>query len=126
MNKLIFEYHLTAVSIIVYSQSIEAPLQKVGGVLIAPSTMPVLFWRIADVPWLDKEKTFIHGRQSFTYRAPLKADSHLDCELTLTKREQKTGRSGNLILYTHTLSCKCKDERIVTAKTVLISIGDLS
>jgi hypothetical protein len=95
-----------------------------GDILVAPSTMPITFWKIREVPWLDKEKTFIHGRQSFTYMAPLKAGSHLDCELSLTKMEQKAGRSGDMSLYTHVLTCACKGEPIVTAETVLISIGD--
>nr|WP_281273444.1 MaoC family dehydratase N-terminal domain-containing protein [Cohnella lupini] len=95
-----------------------------GDVLIAPSTMPITFWKIADVPWLDKDNTFIHGRQSFIYKVPLKADSHLVCDLSLTKMEKKVGRSGELILYTHVLTCACKGEPIVTAETVLISIGD--
>ncbi|QAY65831.1 FAS1-like dehydratase domain-containing protein [Paenibacillus protaetiae] len=124
MNKITFPYHLTAASIIAYAHSIEAPLQRIGEALIAPSTMPVAFWKIADAPWLDKGKTFLHGSQSFTYKAPLKAGAHLVCELELTKTEKKTGRSRNLILYTHVLTCTCGGERIVTAETVLIDAGD--
>ena len=123
MNRLAFEYRLTAASIIAYSQSIEAPLQKAGEVLIAPSTMPIIFWRIAEVPWLDQEKTFLHGRQSFAYNSPLKAGSLLVCELTLTNLEKKAGSSGELTLYTHTLECMCGGDLIVTAETVLISVG---
>jgi hypothetical protein len=54
MNSYTFPYYLTTASIIAYSYSIEAPLQKMGDVLVAPTTMPITFWKIAEVPWLDK------------------------------------------------------------------------
>lgn len=124
MNRYTLQYYLTTESIIAYAQSIEAPVQKAGGVLIAPSTMPVTFWNIADVPWLDKEKTLIHGRQSFAYEAPLKAGSRLVCELALTKVEKKVGRSGALTLYTHILKCICRGELIVTVEEIRQNGGE--
>ncbi|MBM7566159.1 FAS1-like dehydratase domain-containing protein [Paenibacillus sacheonensis] len=126
MNRLVFRYRLTTASIMAYSQSIEAPLQKADEILIAPPTMPITFWKIADVPWLDQEITYIHGRQSFAYDAPLMAESHLDCELKLANLEHKAGSRGALTLYTHMLVCMCNGERIVAAETVLLSVGDPS
>ncbi|MNN88108.1 hypothetical protein D3C81_2057520 [compost metagenome] len=66
----------------------------------------------------------IHGSQSFLYEGPIFAGMILDCELSLSKIEKKTSRHGELTLYTHSLICKCNDEHIVTADTVLIQIGD--
>ncbi|GLX70650.1 FAS1-like dehydratase domain-containing protein [Paenibacillus glycanilyticus] len=126
MIQITFTYHLTLEAVIAYSQSIEAPLQQIRDAWIAPATMPITFWKIADVPWLDPKTTYIHGKQSFAYNAPLTAGSQLDCVLTLTKVETKSGRSGNLELLTHTLTCTCKDKPILTAETVLITIGDPS
>ncbi|MEJ9220607.1 MaoC family dehydratase N-terminal domain-containing protein [Paenibacillus glucanolyticus] len=124
MNKLEFAYHLTPEAILAYAHSTETPLQKIDGTWLAPPTMPVTFWTLADVPWLDKERTFIHGSQSFAYEKPLLAGAHLDCVLTLTRMEQKTGHSGALTLYTHLLECRCKGELVVSAETVLISLED--
>lgn len=121
MTRLVFPHHLTAKAITAYGDSLEAPLQKQDGHLIAPPTMPITFWHTDEVPWLAQEKALIHGQQSFNYETPLKAGDVLACELTLMKRETKTGRSGTLTLYTHRLECWCKGELIVTADTVLIS-----
>lgn len=121
MNRIVFPCYLTVEAIRDYGDSIEAPLPKLAGQLIASPTMPITFWHTDEVPWLPKEKPLIHGQQSFSYEAPLKAGDLLACELTLMKRETKTGRSGTLTLYTHRLECWCKGELIVTADTVLIS-----
>lgn len=124
MNKLEFAYLLAPEAVLAYAQSINAPLQRVDGTWLAPPTMPVTFWTIADAPWLDQDRIFIHGSQSFAYEKPLKAGSNLDCVLTLIRMEQKTGRSGLLTLYTHLLECSCKGERVVSTETVLISLED--
>lgn len=121
MKRLVFPYLLTAEAIMAYGDSIAAPLQQVDGHWIAPPTMPITFWHTDQVPWLAKEKALIHGRQSFSYEAPLKAGDLLACELTLIQCETKTGRSGTLTLYTHRLECWCRGELVVTADTVLIS-----
>lgn len=121
MNRLVFPHRLTAEAIIAYGRSIAAPWQQVDGCLVAPPTMPITFWHTDEVPWLAKEKALIHGQQSFCYEAPLKAGDWLACELTLIKCESKTGRSGQLTLYTHRLECWCQGVLAVTADTVLIS-----
>ncbi|MFU1797437.1 MaoC family dehydratase N-terminal domain-containing protein [Paenibacillus azoreducens] len=124
MNKLQQRIHIRADSILQYAKSIGAPVQMLDGVLIAPATMPIIFWQASDIPWLPANGTLIHGSQHFSYEAPVVAGMTLDCELSLTRVEQKTGRKGQLILYTQTLICKCCGDLIVTAETVLISVGD--
>ena len=124
MNSIRYQVHLTEDAIIQYANSIEAPLQRIGSMLIAPSTMPITFWKTCDVPWLSKLGTLIHGKQQFHYDAPLTAGMDLDCDLSLTKVEKKQGRQGALTLYTHSLICTCEGKRIVTVETVLISVGD--
>ncbi|MED5017290.1 MaoC family dehydratase N-terminal domain-containing protein [Paenibacillus chibensis] len=109
-----------------YARSIEAPVQMANGVPVAPATMPVLFWQAFDIPWLNLTEPLIHGTQRFSYEAPITAGMTLECELSLTKVEKKTGHQGELTLYTHTLVCTCEGEPIVTAETVLLSVGERS
>ncbi|MFC3747041.1 MaoC family dehydratase N-terminal domain-containing protein [Paenibacillus sp. GCM10012306] len=124
MNSIRFQVHLTEDAIVQYANCIEAPLQRMGGVLIAPSTMPITFWKISDAPWLDMPGPLIHGKQQFHYEAPLTAGMELDCDLSLTKVEKKHGRQGIMVFYTHALTCTCAGKHIVTVETVLISVGD--
>lgn len=124
MNKLEQRIHVSAEMITQYAKSIEYPLQSVNGVLIAPATMPIIFWKEFDIPWLDRDMPLIHGSQHFSYETPVTAGMILDCELTLVKVEKKSGSRNNLTLYTHTLVCTCDGSLIVTAETVLISVED--
>ncbi|MEC0094079.1 hotdog family protein [Paenibacillus macquariensis] len=124
MNSVQHRLHITAEWITDYAQSIEAPLQRIHGDIIAPATMPIIFWQSFDIPWLNVEGPFIHGSQHFSYKAPIIAEMILDCELSLSKVEKKVGSQGDLTLYTHTLVCKCNGDLIVTADTVLIRVGD--
>ncbi|MWV42785.1 hypothetical protein GRF59_04020 [Paenibacillus sp. HJL G12] len=123
MTKLHQRVQLSAEWISAYAKSIGAPMQTLNGVLIAPATMPVIFWKGFDIPWLHMNKPLIHGSQRFSYEAPITADMTLDCELSLTKIEKKAGKQGELTFYTHSLVCKCEGEHIVTAETVLIAVG---
>lgn len=124
MNKLQKRIYISAESIIQYANSIEFPLQTANGELIAPATMPIIFWQEFDVPWLPKNEPLIHGSQQFIYEEPLTAGMTLNCELALHKVEKKAGREGNLTLYTHSLVCTRENNLIVTAETVLIFVGD--
>ena len=124
MNKLWKRIHLSAETIAQYAESIESPLQTANGELIAPATMPIIFWEEFDIPWLPVNEPLIHGSQQFTYEAPLTAGMTIDCELSLHKVEKKDGRQGNLTLYTHSLVCTSENNLIVTAETVLISVGE--
>ncbi|MEC0372263.1 FAS1-like dehydratase domain-containing protein [Paenibacillus chibensis] len=126
MKQLRHQLQITDTWIMEYARSIEAPVQMVNGVPVAPATMPVLFWQAFDIPWLNLTGPLIHGTQRFSYEAPITAGMTLECELSLTKLEKKTGRQGELTLYTHTLVCTCEGEPIVTAETVLISVGERS
>ncbi|MDQ0195263.1 FAS1-like dehydratase domain-containing protein [Paenibacillus wynnii] len=125
MNMIRFQVQLTPDNIEQYANSIDSPLQKIGGVVIAPSTMPVTFWKMEDAPWLDREVAMIHGTQQFYYHAPLMAGMILTCELSLLKVEQKNGRQGLLTFYTHSLVCCHRGSPIAAAETVLIRIGEM-
>jgi hypothetical protein len=124
MKSIHHQIYVTAEWISDYAQSIEAPVQTIKGNLIAPSTMPIIFWQAFDIPWLSKGESLLHGMQKFSYQAPITAGMTLDCELALTSKVQKDGRQGKLTFYTNTLVCKCEGELIVTAETVLIRVGD--
>ncbi|WP_339811662.1 MaoC family dehydratase N-terminal domain-containing protein [Paenibacillus sp. FSL R7-0189] len=124
MNSVRHQIHMTAEWISDYAQSIEAPLQTINGKLIAPATMPIIFWQDFDIPWLIIGEPLLHGTQKFSYQAPITAGMILDCELAFTGEVQKEGRQGKLTFYTHTLVCRCEGELIVTAETVLIRVGD--
>lgn len=124
MNMVQQQLYVTDEWISRYAQSIEAPLQKIDGKFIAPSTMPIIFWQEFDIPWLKEARALIHGTQRFSYETPITAEMVLDCELTLTNAEEKVGKQGMLTFLTHTLVCKCKDDLVVTAETVLIQVGD--
>lgn len=126
MKQLRHQLQITDTWILEYARSIEAPVQMANGVPVAPATMPVLFWQAFDIPWLNLTGPLIHGTQQFSYEAPITAGMTLECELSLTKVEKKTGRQCELTLYTHTLVCTCEGEPIVTAETVLISVGERS
>lgn len=124
MNMLQKRIYVSAKSITQYAKSIEFPVPTSSGELIAPATMPIIFWSEFDIPWLPMNEPLIHGSQQFSYEAPITAGMTLDCELSLQKVEKKAGRHGNLTLYTHRLVCTSRNKLIVTAETVLISVGD--
>ncbi|GAB6989747.1 FAS1-like dehydratase domain-containing protein [Paenibacillus pini] len=123
MNRLEHRFHITSEWISEYAQSIQAPLQMIHGNLIAPATMPIIFWQAFNIPWLSVDTPLIHGKQSFSYKAPITAGMIIDCELSLTKIEKKAGREGDLTLFKHSLICTSEGRIICTAETVLISIG---
>lgn len=123
MNIVQSQLYITNEWITEYAQSIKAPLQILHGRLIAPATMPVIFWQAFDIPWLDLEMSLIHGSQHFAYEQPITAGMLLHCELSLIKVEQKIGRTGPLTFFTHSLVCTCGNALIVTADTVLIKVN---
>ncbi|MBP1999905.1 hypothetical protein J2Z69_000924 [Paenibacillus shirakamiensis] len=124
MNKLHHRFELSATSIMEYAKSIGADLQMVDGTLIAPSTMPIIFWTAFDVPWLNTDLPILHGKQQFYYEAPLEAGMMLDCELSLIQMERKSGRRGELTLYTHMLTCSYNGRLLMSSETILISVKD--
>ncbi|MNI12085.1 hypothetical protein D3C73_652530 [compost metagenome] len=124
MTSVQHQLYISAEWITDYAQSIEAPMQTINNLLIAPVTMPIIFCQQFDIPWLKKGSPLIHGSQSFSYESPIVAGMILDCELSLSKIEKKTSRRGELTLLTHSLVCKCNEKHIVTAETVLIQVGD--
>lgn len=125
MNKIRFQVQLTTENIVQYAHSIGSPAQRIKGVAVAPSTMPVTFWSIQDVPWLHGKSAMIHGAQKFAYHAPLMAGMNLACELSLLAVEHKNGRSGVLTFYTHSLICCHRGSPIAEADTVLIGRGEV-
>jgi hypothetical protein len=124
MRKVRQRIQVTEEWIFHYPRSIGAPMQTIGGELIASATMPCIFWRGLDIPWLNEGDTWIHGSQRFSYESPLTSGMNLDCELSLMKTETKEGRQGKLTLYTHTLVCCNGNDLIITAETVLIQVGE--
>jgi len=126
VNSIQQQIHITADWIRLYAQSIEAPMQTLHGDLIAPATMPIVFWQVFDIPWLKLNNVvpYIHGTQQFTYEKPIIAGMILDCQLSLLKVEEKVSRKGILTLYYYELVCHCETNLIVTAETVLIQVGD--
>jgi hypothetical protein len=118
------QIHMTAEWITQYAQSIDHPLHTINGNLVAPATMPIIFWQVFNIPWLSMNAPLIHGTQHFSYQAPITAGMILDCELALTHVVEKEGRQGTMTFYTHTLVCRCEGELMVTAETVLIRVGD--
>lgn len=66
MNKVRHQVHITAEWISDFAQSIGAPLQMIKGDLIAPATMPIIFWQFFDIPLLKTDAPLIHGTQQFT------------------------------------------------------------
>ena len=108
-----------------YAQSIDSPLQILQGKLVAPSTMPVIFWQFFKETSSHQLPT-LHGSQKFYYEEPITAGMILDCELELLKSEEKNGKTGKLTLFTYSLTCKCKEKIIVIATTILIQVGETS
>ncbi|AIQ42198.1 MaoC family dehydratase N-terminal domain-containing protein [Paenibacillus sp. FSL R7-0297] len=125
MNRICFQVQLMADNILQYADSIASPVQRIKGAVIAPSTMPVTFWSIEDVPWLHGKGTMIHGTQQLTCHAPLLAGMNLACELSLLAVEHKNGRGGLLTLYTLSLVCYHRGSLIAEAETVLIGRGEM-
>lgn len=106
-----------------YAQSIDAPIQTFQGKLIAPSTMPIIFWQFFEETSKQNSSPLLHGSQQFLYKEPITAGMILDCELALVKTEKKSGKSGNLTLFTYNLTCNCEGRNIVIATTTLIQVG---
>ncbi len=123
MTSLRKTIRITAAWISEYAGSIHSPVTTVNGRLVAPATMPVIFWKSLDIPWLRNAGPLILGSQAFSYEAPILEGMTLDVKLSLMKTEKKAGSQRTLTLYTHTLSCAYRDRIIVTAETVLIKTG---
>lgn len=106
-----------------YAKSIDAPLQFVHKMLIAPSTMPILFWSYFNKISKHTALPLLHGSQQFVYNEPITSEMILDCTLTLIKTEKKDGNSGPLTLFTYQLTFHCEGKKIGTATSTLIQVG---
>ncbi|MGE7840487.1 FAS1-like dehydratase domain-containing protein [Lysinibacillus sp. NPDC093712] len=106
-----------------YAKSIEAPLQYLHGKLIAPATMPIVFWQQFDRAIFNNQKPVLHGSQHFFYHVPIQEGMVLHCELALSHKEHKQGKQGPMTFYTYTLNCFEQRTEIVQLKTVLIHVG---
>jgi hypothetical protein len=117
--------HVTTEWIIAYAQSIESPLQYINQQLIAPVTMPILFWKSFEpIYWLNTDRPLLHGSQHFAYTTPITAGMILDCELALIDQQPKIGKTYPFTLFKHRLSGSQEDKVIFTAETTLIQVGD--
>ncbi|MFJ7666446.1 MaoC family dehydratase N-terminal domain-containing protein [Lysinibacillus sp. NPDC097195] len=106
-----------------YAKSIEAPLQYVQNKLIAPVTMPIIFWQQFEGFMLNNQTPLFHGSQQFTYHSPIFEGMVLDCELELSHTVHKQGKAGMMTLFTYTLNCLQQGIEIVQLETVLIQVG---
>lgn len=106
-----------------YAKSIEAPLQYVHGKLIAPATMPIVFWQQFEHIISTNSKPLLHGSQQFIYHAPIQEGMELECNLALSHTTHKEGKRGPITLLTYTLNCSAGDSEIVQLHTVLIRVG---
>lgn len=117
--------HITTDWIIAYTQSIESPLQYINHQLIAPVTMPVLFWQSFEpIGALTTDQPVLHGYQRFAYETPIIAGMILDCELTLIDIQQKVGNKHKLTLFNYQLIGYEEKQLIFTSNTTLIQVGD--
>lgn len=117
------QLHITEQWIREYARSINSPLQFFQGKLIAPSTMPIIFWPFFKET-ANQDSPVLHGSQKFLYEELMTAGMLLDCELALLKMEEKKGKTRKLTLSTYELTCKCEGRLIVVATTILIQVGE--
>ncbi|QPQ35582.1 FAS1-like dehydratase domain-containing protein [Lysinibacillus sp. JNUCC-52] len=106
-----------------YAKSIDAPLQYLHGRLIAPATMPIVFWQQFNHAHFHDTVPVLHGSQQFIYHLPIQEGMVLDCELALSQTEHKQGKQGPMTFNTYTLNCFEQGTEIVQVKTVLIHVG---
>ncbi|MCP8967691.1 MaoC family dehydratase N-terminal domain-containing protein [Ectobacillus ponti] len=57
-----------------------------------PPTLPFLFWKLIEVPWLQHAGPIIHGEQSFIYRQPLQLNQTYTVVISLTASREKGNR----------------------------------
>lgn len=120
---IVQQIHVTEDWIRDYAHSINSPIQLMKGKLVAPSTMPVIFWQFFK-EHSSHQLPILHGSQKFYYEEPITAGMILDCELILLKSVEKNGKTGKLTLNTYNLTCKCEEKIIVIATTILIRVGE--
>ncbi len=117
--------HITTESILAYAQSIESPEQYIHDQLVAPVTMPILFWRLFEpVHSLNTDEPLVHGYQHFAYQKPITAGMILQCELSLLDVQQKIRPKHELTLFYYRLTGYEEEKLIFIADTTLIKIGD--
>jgi hypothetical protein len=89
--------------------------------IIAPPTLPIIFWQFADIFWLDHfYESIIHGEQSFNYEKPILAGESYTCLITLKKIYYKEGKSGFLQLLDHELIGKNDQNEFRALSTLMI------
>lgn len=62
--------------------------------VVAPITMPTIFWQYVDVFWLKDVPIIIHGKQNFKYEVPLVANETYECDIQLTNLQTKKRKNG--------------------------------
>ncbi|RBW70885.1 FAS1-like dehydratase domain-containing protein [Bacillus taeanensis] len=89
--------------------------------IIAPPTLPIIFWQFADTYWLNPSyQSIIHGEQIFDYEKPILAGEIYTCSITLKKIYYKEGKSGFLQLLDHELSGKNDRNEFRALSTLMI------
>lgn len=94
--------------------------------VVAPITMPIIFWQYIDVPWLKNIPVVIHGKQNFSYHEPLIANRTYHCDIQLTNLQNKERKDGSLMqVADHKLHVYFNDQVCGTfVSTLLIMEGE--
>ena len=93
--------------------------------VVAPITMPIIFWQYIDVPWLKNIPVVIHGKQNFSYKEPLLANQTYHCEIQLTNIQTKERKKGSRMqVADHELNVYHNDKVCGTFVSTLLIMED--
>lgn len=89
--------------------------------VVAPVTMPVIFWQYFDIPWLKHLPVIIHGKQSFQYNEPLIAGRTYECVIQLVSLKNKNRKNGTMMqIADHELTVSQEKKICAVSYTTLI------
>jgi hypothetical protein len=86
----------------------------------APPTLPIIFWKYIDIPWLRETGPVIHGKQRFCYDQPLLANFTYYCSIKLNELRMKKSKQGMMQVANHELVITYNHCIHATAFTTLI------
>ncbi|MBK3495186.1 MaoC family dehydratase N-terminal domain-containing protein [Viridibacillus sp. YIM B01967] len=89
--------------------------------IIAPPTLPILFWQNAKLDWLEQvEAPLIHGEQKFTYIKRIVAGDIYKCRIFLKDVMKKQGSTSVIWILKHVLEGYQNERLCFTSETTLI------
>lgn len=89
--------------------------------VVAPITMPIIFWQYLDVFWLKNVPIVIHGKQNFQYHMPLIANNSYQCDIQLTNLQKKRRKNGSIMqIADHLLTVRKENDLYGTFLTTLL------